>query len=156
MGIIGNIIVVIPVTISEDHAGIEQFLKRFLGMHEPEIVEDFVPKTGIEKMQHSMLGTSDVQIHRHPIVLGFCRPRFFMVSWITKAQVIPAASQPTEASYSHLATLFVLVSGSMTSTQSRTRAKGGSNSPEGRKSSSSGSNTGRSASGTSFVVPSSR
>ena len=48
------------------------------------------------------------------------------------------------------------VSGSIVSIHEGTRASGGSNSPEGRKSSSSGSSTGRSCSGTSRVLPSAR
>ncbi len=35
--------------------------------HHTDIEQHFVPKPSVEEMQHCVLATADVQIHRHPI-----------------------------------------------------------------------------------------
>ena len=69
--IVGEVVVVVPVAVAEDHPGIEKLLEGLLRVHEPQVVEDLVPEARVEKVEHGVLGAAHVEVHRHPVAFGF-------------------------------------------------------------------------------------
>jgi hypothetical protein len=62
------------VAVGQDHALVEQLLERLLGEHQAAVVEHLVPEAGVEQVQHRVLDAADVEIDRHPVLLGSGRP----------------------------------------------------------------------------------
>ena len=53
-----------------------------------------MPESGIQQMQHSMLSTPYIQVHRHPVLLSFFVQHALGVGGIYEAQVVPARACP--------------------------------------------------------------
>ena len=71
-----------------------QLFERLRCTDHPNVVQNLVPKTRIEQMQHGMFATADVEIHRHPVAL-FCRiDELVLILRINESQIIPAGPGP--------------------------------------------------------------
>ncbi|MNO67680.1 hypothetical protein D3C76_584900 [compost metagenome] len=57
------------IVIAQDHPLVHQLVERLLRIHYTNIVQNLVPKTGIEQMQYRMLSSADVQVNRQPFLL---------------------------------------------------------------------------------------
>ncbi len=55
---------------------------------------DLVPKPGIQQVQHSVLSTADIQVHRHPVFLCFSVEHALRVGGVNEAQVVPTGACP--------------------------------------------------------------
>ena len=70
-------------------------VRRRLGYSEDsEIKEEFMPKSGIQKMENSMLCSANVAIHLSPVLHQIRIYEVFVIFWIHKPQIIPARSCP--------------------------------------------------------------
>ena len=54
----------IAVAGSQNHALVKEFLEGFLGWNDTDIIEEFVPETGIEEVKNGVFGTADIDVNR--------------------------------------------------------------------------------------------
>ena len=54
------------VVLAENHALVDELLKRLGHADDAAVVEHLVPEARVEKVEHGVLGAADVQIDRHP------------------------------------------------------------------------------------------
>ena len=84
--------------LAHDEAGGKVALKGFAGFNVAEVVENLVPEAGIEKVQHGVLFSADVEVDKAiavtPVVFGFWAQEMLFVVGIAITQVIPARSGP--------------------------------------------------------------
>ena len=53
-----------------------------------------MPKARVQKVKHRVLGTSDIEIDRHPVFFFFGSAKTIVIVRVEIAQIIPAASRP--------------------------------------------------------------
>lgn len=53
-----------------------------------------MPETGVQQVQHRVLGAAHVQVHRHPVLLGLRVHQGAAVAGVDVPQVVPAAARP--------------------------------------------------------------
>ena len=53
--------------LAQDHALVDQLLKRLRRRHVAAIEQHLVPEARVEQVQHRMLGAADVEIDRQPV-----------------------------------------------------------------------------------------
>lgn len=84
----------ITVAGSQNHALVKEFLEGFLGWHDTDIIEEFVPKTGIEEVKNGVFGTADIDVDRQPLFEQVFIRQFLIVVGVDVAQVVPAGASP--------------------------------------------------------------
>mmetsp|Transcript_10010 Transcript_10010/g.33365 ORF Transcript_10010/g.33365 Transcript_10010/m.33365 type:complete len:313 (-) Transcript_10010:1839-2777(-) len=79
---------------AEDQPLVHQSLEGLLSVYDPAVVEDLVPEPGVQQMKHGMLGPSEVQVNRHPVLLQGRVDGSTRVLRIEEAEVVPAGAGP--------------------------------------------------------------
>ena len=79
---------------TENHSLIDELVEGLGLRHVSTIVEHLVPEAAIEEMENSVLGATDIKVHRHPGLLHFGIDNLPGISWIQKAEKIPARARP--------------------------------------------------------------
>ncbi len=82
------------VVLAEDHALVDELLKRLRHADDAAIVQHLVPEARIQEMQHGMLGAADVEIDWHPSLFDRRIDRRAIVFRIEKSQIVPARTGP--------------------------------------------------------------
>jgi hypothetical protein len=84
--------------LAHDEAGGEVFFEGLRGFDVAEVIEDFVPEAGVEKVEDRVFFSADVEIDKavviSPIAFGFGADEIFGVIRIAVAEVIPAGARP--------------------------------------------------------------
>ena len=80
--------------LAQDHAVAGAFVIRFFGRYHTEIIEEFVPETGIKQMERGVFHAAVVPIHGRPVLQRFLRSQRLIVVGIHIPQEIPAGSRP--------------------------------------------------------------
>jgi len=78
----------------QHHALIEELAERFFSRDHTDVVQHLVPEAGVQQMQHRLLGTADIDVHRHPVLLGFRANKLAIVVRVQEAQEVPARAGP--------------------------------------------------------------
>ena len=63
-------------------------------MEGSDVEEDLMPESGIEKVQYSVLCSSHIEIHRHPVLLLLFIDEGLVILWIDISQIVPAGTGP--------------------------------------------------------------
>mmetsp|Transcript_31925 Transcript_31925/g.93823 ORF Transcript_31925/g.93823 Transcript_31925/m.93823 type:complete len:419 (-) Transcript_31925:1231-2487(-) len=79
---------------AEDHALMNKLLERLGGGGITQVKEYLMPKSRVQKMKHSMLGTTNVKIDRHPLFINLLAECLVGILWVQKAEVIPTTTGP--------------------------------------------------------------
>ena len=87
--------------VTEDHSLVHESLE-WLGCGQmAEIKKHLMPEAGIQKMEHGVFGSPDIQINTsgspltsHPILLGLGADEAILVLGIAEAKVVPAGTSP--------------------------------------------------------------
>ena len=85
---VGVLDAVNKVTAALNHTLIDQFAERLCLTNITIVIEEFIPKTAVNQVTGSMLGTTHIEIHLTPVLIGFMRYKFLIVVGIHVAQVI--------------------------------------------------------------------
>lgn len=83
---------------AHDEALVDELFEGLVGAEVAEVVEDFVPEAGVEKVEDGMLGAADVEVDvgvvAGPVVFRFFGYEGLFVTWVAIAEVIPAGAGP--------------------------------------------------------------
>ena len=77
-----------------NHSLVYKFLERFLRGNQPQIVENIMPESGIEKVEYGVLCPSDIEAYRHPVLFFLRIYEPLAVVRIYKAEIVPAGACP--------------------------------------------------------------
>ena len=72
----------------------DQLHKGFGRTRHPDVIQHFVPEARVEKVQHRVLATADVEIHRHPVPFHGRIHELAVILRVNEAQVVPAGAGP--------------------------------------------------------------
>ena len=79
---------------AQDHALVDESLKRLARAQVAQVVEHFVPESGVQQVQHRVLDAADVEVDGHPVrFLGRIDEPVCVVG-VKVTQVVPAAAGP--------------------------------------------------------------
>ena len=91
---LGGDIAYIVGILAQDHAVAGALGIRLLGVDHADIIEELVPKTGIEQVQRGVLHAAVVPIHRAPILLSLFADQLAIIMGIHVAQEVPGGTGP--------------------------------------------------------------
>ena len=85
--------------LAHDQPLVDEFLERFGRANVAEIEKHLVPETGVEQVEHRVLGSADVEVDHprlliRPVFLGFLRDKSVGITRIAVAKIVPAGSRP--------------------------------------------------------------
>ena len=73
-----------------NHTLVHQFLERFFGYRDTEVVQEFVPETRVYQVAGGMFGTAYVKVYIVPVFIRFLVYECLVVVWVHISQVIGA------------------------------------------------------------------
>ena len=86
---------------TEDQALVDQLEEGLCSRNLSQVEQHLVPETGVQQMQHGVLGTAHVEVYSgrlaagfHPVVLNLATHEALSILRIEVAQVIPARTRP--------------------------------------------------------------
>ena len=73
-----------------DHSLIDKSLERFVFADISEVIEEFIPEAGVDKVTGSMFGTADIQINIPPVLIGLTADKSLIIMGIHVPQIVCA------------------------------------------------------------------
>ena len=86
----GHFFIVFP----QNHSLVEQSLERLLRRYNTTVIQHLVPESCIQQMQNGMLGSTDIQIDRQPVLQQLRCSDCIIVFRVDISQIIPAGACP--------------------------------------------------------------
>ena len=86
----GHLLPVLP----EDHALVVEAEEGLFAGNDPDVMEEFMPKPGVEEVEDRVFGPADIEVDGKPVVEEFFIRDGVGVVGVDVTDVIPAASGP--------------------------------------------------------------
>ena len=80
--------------LSGDHALVKQLGKRLVKINRTDITEELGVEPGVQKMQHCMLHTADIHVHRQVLIRLFPGNQLLVIVAVHIAEEIPGGTGP--------------------------------------------------------------
>ena len=80
--------------LAHDEALVEEFLERFGGRQDADLVKEAVPEACVQQVEHGMLGAADIEVRAAPVFEVGLGGESLSVLGVDVAQVIPAGASP--------------------------------------------------------------